>query len=116
MKNQAATRNEILGETRNTFALAYYTSQPYDIMEAGEDQPTETICTISVSIRGTDDLGYILHTRDEADGPSDDLGSDIYPTLAAALAALRGKIADAEDGWIEESMVQGLESGQTVLC
>ena len=110
------SRQEIISETRNTFALAYYTSQPYDIMEAGEDQPTETTCTISVSIRGTDDLGYILDTRDEADGPSDDLGSDIYPTLTAALAALREKIADADDGWIEEGMVQGLESGLSVLC
>ena len=93
----AQTRQEIIDETRGTgfTPIAHYTSEPYPTVDG------DATTTVDVSIVGADDTGYILRTRDDADGPSDDLGTEVYPTLAAAVTALRSLVLARPDGWRE---------------
>jgi hypothetical protein len=95
------TRQTIIDETRGTdfTPLAHYTSEPYDTFDG--DEPIKTTCTVDVSIRGTEELGYILHTRDEADGPTDDLGETVYATFEEAVEAMGNLVLARPDGWLE---------------
>ena len=96
------THEQIIDEMSGTdfTPVAHYTSEPYEIF--GEDEtPVETTCTVDVRIIGSAEVGYTLTTRDEADGRSDDLGTDVYPTLPAAIAALRTLVLARPDGWLE---------------
>lgn len=66
--------------------IGTYESEPFTITEQmgadydGDDacgygnRAVETTCTVRVYLLGDDEHGYILVTRDDADGPSDDRG------------------------------------------
>ena len=72
-------------ETRE---VGSYESQPFPTDRPGGNggrEECEDTCIISVHLLGDDEHGYILVTEDDADGPSDDLGRDVYPSVEAAL-------------------------------
>lgn len=72
-----------------------YESEPYAAVTGHDADGNEIIgeatCTVSVHLLGDDEHGYILTTSDDADGPTDDLGRDVYPTAVAALLAMQGR-------------------------
>ena len=53
------------------------------------NRAVETTCTVRVYLLGDQQHGYILVTRDDADGPSDDRGRTVYATAAEAVQAAR---------------------------
>src|SRR5690242_20613377 len=74
-----------------------YESDEFAVV-TGHDEDGEvvedTTTMIDVHLLGDDEHGYILTTCDDADGPTDDLGTDVYPTAAAALAAMQAQGVD----------------------
>lgn len=57
---------------------------------------TDSDCLVTIHIKGDDERGYILFTRDNADGPSDDAGRTVYSTENEAREAAE-RVATEKD-------------------
>jgi hypothetical protein len=90
-------RQQIIDEMAGTsfYPVARYVSEPYS---TGDGEATSVV---SVTIVGRDDIGYTLCTSDSADGPSDDLGDDVYHTLKDAVYACQVLVLNRPQGELE---------------
>src|SRR5579859_5245705 len=68
-----------------------YESEPFAMSRGCDDEGNQVVedetCMINAHLLGDEEHGYILVTEDDFDGATDDLGTDVYSTVEAALEA-----------------------------
>lgn len=101
MTTTMMTREEILHESygdADECQVAHYESAPFETSKG--EEVIETTTDIQVIVVGRDEIGYTLVTRDDADGPRDEAGKAVYPTLGAAILAAEAFVGEQEGGEI----------------
>jgi two-component sensor histidine kinase len=93
----ANTRQQILDEMRPQDApvVATYTDTYLNLDADQREYDAET--TVRVRVHGRDDIGYVLTTDDDADGPGDEAGTDVYQSLGTAIVAAV-RFAESQEG------------------